>query len=849
MKRTNATTRRTNTADHPGTHAGSSPLLRGLAVFAGLVLLSMAAAASYSGSLLAAARGRVYVHLPGSAAQEYVFFSLYWVVIGLPAVLVLVGLCFGQFRAALAAAWRNAKTAAGGEGKGERENSQVRRPNFAISTFPFALVIVLLVLAFSMLPWEPEVENPAYAASKIVFGLTLASAGLTLLVAGAYRRLAFLDASVRGCFDRLMSMDRRLFLLLVAGFTFVVANAVSYFVFFHMPQVADSVSQVFQARIFASGRLWLPSPQFPDFFDYTHIINVAGSTGHPAAGFAAANWPGALGRWYSQYPFLHPLLLAPGVLVKAPWLVNPLLGALAVVAIYFLGREVYDERTGRLGALLACVSPFIFNMSGEFMNHASALLFATLFMLFWFRTVRHSSLITHHSSLISPILAGVCIGLVADIRPYTAAALAFPFAIYGLVKTVKEPRRYLGRFALLVLAGAATASLVLVYNSLTNGHPFLFGYVVKWGAGHEVGFGRGAWGQSHTPLRGLINTGHDLNMLNRFLFEWPVPALAVIAFVFLAGAANRRDWLLLAGFASLPVAYFFYWFHQACFGPRFLYEASACLVLLTVRGGQSLGPLLRRTFGQDVSDRAAATFIGRVLPLLLLWMAAVGLPPLLRSYREPARVNYQPVANARKAGLKNALVFCNDFGNAFTANSLGRDGDIVYAKDYGLINSALTIAYPGRACWYANRDTLRPLAGIDFPESRLRQTLDGMARALRDSAVEPYRTLLWPLRDIPPSGLEAGFVNSRLVDYRELSRELFTGRHKLDDYMPALACWLLKDDREHLAIFGYMDDLESYIADQYKFTLMYVNEEGTAAYYDIRPVTGDEERAQPPPDR
>ena len=834
MKRTSPDVRRKATAVTPGPRAGSSPALRGLAAFAGLVLLFLAAAASYSNSLLFATQGRVYIHLPGSPAQEYIFFSLYWVVIGLPAALVLVGFFFRQFRAAVAAAFRNSRSAAG-------------------------LVIVLLVLGFSMLPWEPEVENPAYAASKIVFGLTLASAGLALFVAGTYRRLAFLDAAVRTCYDRLMAMDRRMFLLLAAGFTFVVANAVSYFVFFHMPQVADSISQVFQARIFASGRLWLPSPQFPDFFDYTHIINVAARTGHPASGFAVANWPGQFGRWYSQYPFLHPLLLALGVLVKAPWLINPLLGALAVVAVYFLGREVYDERTGRLGALLTSVSPFIFNMSGEFMNHSSALLFATLFMLFWFRTIsenRESRVERREArgekreaagGWWAAALAGVFIGLVANIRPYTAAALAFPFALYGLVKTVKEPGKYLGRFALLVVAGAATASLGLVYNWLTNGHPLLFGYVVKWGAGHEIGFGRSAWGQSHTPLRGLIHTGHDLNMLNRFLFEWPLPALAVIAVVFLAGAASGRDWLLLAGFASLPVAYFFYWFHQACFGPRFLYEASACLALLTVRGGQSLGPLLRRTFGQDVPDRAAATFIGRLLPIMLLWMAAVGLPPLLKSYRDPALVNFQPVANARKAGLKNALVFCNDFGNGFTANSLGRDGDVVYAKDYGLINSALTIAYPGRARWYANRDTLRPLDSTDYAESPLRQTLDGMAQALHDTAVAPYRTLLWPLRDVPPAGLDSGFLNSRLVDYRELSRELFTGRHKLDDYLPALACWLVKDKREHLALFSYMDDLQSYIADQYKFTLLYVNEDGTAAFYDIRHVTGDEERAQPPP--
>jgi hypothetical protein len=135
-----------------------------------------------------------------------------------------------------------------------------------------------------------------------------------------------------------------------------------------------------------------------------------------------------------------------------------------------------------------------------------------------------------------------------------------------------------------------------------------------------------------------------------------------------------------------------------------------------------------------------------------------------------------------------------------------------------------------------------PLTGIDYPESRLKQTLDAMAGALADTVLKPYRTLLWPIRDIPPAGVDTGFVNSRLVDYRELSRELFTERHKLDDYIPMLACWLVKDEREHLKIFSYMDDMESYIADQYKFTLLYVNEDRTAAFYDVRRIEGNETR-------
>jgi hypothetical protein len=97
---------------------------------------------------------------------------------------------------------------------------------------------------------------------------------------------------------------------------------------------------------------------------------------------------------------------------------------------------------------------------------------------------------------------------------------------------------------------------------------------------------------------------------------------------------------------------------------------------------------------------------------------------------------------------------------------------------------------------------------------------------------------------VPPYGLAPQVYSGKLVDYRELSRELFSERHKLDDYLPALAGWLLNDGREHLRLFGYMDDLQSYIADDYKFTLVYVNADRTAAFYDIRRATGKEQQRQ-----
>ena len=73
-------------------------------------------------------------------------------------------------------------------------------------------------------------------------------------------------------------------------------------------------------------------------------------------------------KWYSVYPPGHSLLIVLGGFIYAPWPMNSLLGRLTVVLIYFLGTEIYNERTGRLAALLGALSPFLFIMSSGFME-------------------------------------------------------------------------------------------------------------------------------------------------------------------------------------------------------------------------------------------------------------------------------------------------------------------------------------------------------------------------------------------------------------------------------------------------------------------------------------------------
>ena len=84
----------------------------------------------------------------------------------------------------------------------------------------------------------------------------------------------------------------------------LVANAyVAYFLLERLPHVQDSVAYLFQAKLFASGRLWAPLPDNVIFFRHEFVVEHAG-------------------KWFSKHPPGHSALLAIGQLLNAPWIVK-----------------------------------------------------------------------------------------------------------------------------------------------------------------------------------------------------------------------------------------------------------------------------------------------------------------------------------------------------------------------------------------------------------------------------------------------------------------------------------------------------------------------------------------------
>ena len=96
------------------------------------------------------------------------------------------------------------------------------------------------------------------------------------------------------------------------------------------PISGDDYSYMYQAKLFASGKLYAEDPIYDPalpFHDCVETYCLRDDQGHR----------------FSKYPPGWPALLAVGVKLRAPWLVDPLLGALLV----FLMLKYTEQQMGK----------------------------------------------------------------------------------------------------------------------------------------------------------------------------------------------------------------------------------------------------------------------------------------------------------------------------------------------------------------------------------------------------------------------------------------------------------------------------------------------------------------------
>jgi hypothetical protein len=339
-------------------------------------------------------------------------------------------------------------------------------------------------------------------------------------------------------------------------------------------------------------------------------------------------------------------------------------------------------------------------MSSEYMNHAGALAAFSSGLLFFGRAVRAGR-------VRDGIAAGVAFGVLALIRPLTAVALVAPLFSFWVYRIVASRTGRLAPFAAAVGSGALVASMLLPYNAATTGDPWRLGYQVVFGSGVGPGFGRVGRGSAHTVATGLVHTGVNLVAAEKAVFEWPLPSVIFVGALLASGRVVAWDAALGASAIGLALAYLTYFYQDLCFGPRFLYEATAVVCVLTARG---LVEGVRRFRGTEpeAARRAVA-----LLAALVVWALAVPVPNLVRLYSADYMGGTSRAVDAvRAAGVGNALVFVRSFyPSAFSQNAPTLDGDVVYAQDLP-DRERLMRAYPGRTAFLEDGGRLQPLSPL-----------------------------------------------------------------------------------------------------------------------------------------
>jgi hypothetical protein len=468
----------------------------------------------------------------------------------------------------------------------------------------------------------------------------------------------------------------------LAVVSFVTTVAIAYYVHGPYPHISDGFGYYFQAKIFAGHALFAPAPPLPEFFQFEWVA-VHG------------------GRWFSIFPPGWPLLLAAGIKLGVPALVNPFLGSLCVIVIFHLARALFGLRQALLCALFCCLSPFFLFMSSEFMSHTAALLLTSLSTLLHVRARLGSAGMTRF------IGSGALAGMAFLVRPVDALAIWIGQTVHGLWVD-RSRRAVLGAFASAVPLACGVGGY-LIYNRLLMGTWWSSPLLLvsprnRMGFGADIGYDWAFPTPGHSPWRALLNLNHNAAVMSQDLFGWPITSLAFVLLLAVFGRKDARHGLGGAIIASTVAAYALYWYHGEAFGARFYFTLLPFLLMLTVDGIRQTPDIVTRLLPDVGRDRIRRLLPSAVAALFAFgWIVYVPKISLIAPYYNHKGVNSGFRDFERNQPMDEAIVFVRVpeplyYGPAFIANELpiGK-GRVIYAVDRGeQANQALVALFPGR---------------------------------------------------------------------------------------------------------------------------------------------------------
>ncbi|MEP7382988.1 MAG: hypothetical protein ABI910_14960 [Gemmatimonadota bacterium] len=375
----------------------------------------------------------------------------------------------------------------------------------------------------------------------------------------------------------------------------------AWFVFQHMPHVPDEIVYLMQARYFAAGTLQLPAPPVAAAFDVDLMFYEPG-------------------RAFSPLPPGWPAILAIGVRLGVPWLVNPLLSGLCILLVHALMRRLDTVRTARIATLLLATSPWFLFLGMSLMTHSATLACALAAAL-------GIAVARARSRVLPAAAAGIGVGVIGLIRPLEGLAVALVLGVWSLSASHKWFR--LLPSAALTAVTTAVSALVLPYNAALTGSARRFPimmYVDRYYApgANDLGFGpnRGmGWGgldpwPGHGWRDVLLNSLLNGAALNLEMFGWATGSLLLLVALVCSGRLRRLDWAMLGVIALVVGLHAFYWFGGGPdFAARYWFLIIIPCVALTARS-----PAALFGGGTPAATRTIVAMFALTAAAMLTWM-------------------------------------------------------------------------------------------------------------------------------------------------------------------------------------------------------------------------------------
>ncbi len=502
-------------------------------------------------------------------------------------------------------------------------------------------------------------------------------------------------------------LDRRL-PWAVATFVLVAAIVLGVGVFQGVPHIPDESAYLFQAKMLANGMLEGPAPPNADSFQL-YLLAVEGD------------------RWYVVNHPGWPTMLALGLLLGAPWIINPLFGAASILIAHALTRRLTDCGTAHGVILLLATSPWFLVLSAAYQPHA-----ATLFMAlagWWLLTEAR-----RQGAWWAAFLAGLAAGVVFTIRPLDALILG---TLTGLLFLLPEWRRIAWAQGFSYAAGCvATGSFMLAFNYRFTGRltefPINKYLDVYWDApgANRIGFGPdvGQLWAVLDPIPGhgwrdvLLNTNQNMVNLNFEFLGWGVGSLLLVAVHLLWGRWSKVD--RAAGFfvAAVGCVYNLYWFSGGPdYGPRYWYLMIYPLIFLSARGAVTLADILADRV-ELAKPRVAASACVMMLTALVVFMPWRSVSKYV-DYRDQHR-EFRYLAEAEAFGSNGLVAVETDlqeeYASAFYLNDIipGSTGPVyVRYRDCATLRRDAQ-AFPGRPVFHVTSqlsDGKRHIRVVEVP--------------------------------------------------------------------------------------------------------------------------------------